>query len=102
MDMNQIMQQAQQFQHKLQNLQAELALKQVSATVGGGMVTATVNGRPELLALTIEKEVLDAGDAVMVQDLVIAAVNEAMKKAQDMIQGEMTKLTGGINIPGLF
>lgn len=102
MDMNKIMQQAQQFQQKLQGLQAELAQKQVSATVGGGMVTATVNGRHELLALAIEKEVLDAGDVVMVQDLVIAAVNEAMKKAQDMIQGEMTKLTGGIQIPGLF
>jgi hypothetical protein len=102
MDMNQIMQQAQQFQQKLQSMQAELSQKQVSATVGGGMVTATVNGQHELIELTIEKEVLDSSDPVMVQDLVIAAVNEAMKKAQEMIQAEMSKLTGGLKIPGLF
>jgi DNA-binding YbaB/EbfC family protein len=74
----------------------------VSATVGGGMVTATVNGQHELIELTIEKEVLDSSDPVMVQDLVLAAVNEAMKKAQEMIQAEMSKLTGGLKIPGLF
>jgi hypothetical protein len=102
MDMNQIMQQAQQFQQKLQSMQAELSQKQVSATVGGGMVTATVNGQHELIELTIEKEVLDSSDPVMVQDLVLAAVNEAMKKAQEMIQAEMSKLTGGLKIPGLF
>lgn len=100
--MNQIMQQAQQFQQKLQSMQAELSQKQVSATVGGGMVTATVNGKHELIDLIIEKEVIDPSDPAMIQDLVIAAVNEAMKKAQDMIQGEMSKLTGGIKIPGLF
>jgi hypothetical protein len=102
MDMNQIMQQAQQFQQKLQSMQAELSQKQVSATVGGGMVTATVNGQHELIELTIEKEVLDSSDPVMVQDLVLAAVNEAMKKAKEMIQAEMSKLTGGLKIPGLF
>ena len=102
MDMNQIMKQAQEFQQKLGQMQGELAEKQVTATVGGGMVTATVNGKHELVSLKIEKDVIDPNDADMLQDLIVAAVNEAMKQAQAMIQSEMAKLTGGINIPGLF
>ncbi|MBU0679950.1 MAG: YbaB/EbfC family nucleoid-associated protein [Proteobacteria bacterium] len=104
MDMNAIMQQAQQFQHKMTEMQAELADKTVSASVGGGMVTAVVNGRHEVVSITIEKEVITPDDPGMLQDLVAAAVNAAMKQAKEMIQTEMAKLTGGlgIDIPNMF
>jgi hypothetical protein len=102
MDMNQVMKQAQQFQQRLAEMQENLAGKQVSSSVGGGMVSATVNGRHELVTLTIDKEAVDPNDTQMLQDLVIAAVNDAMRKAQEMIQAEMGQLTGGIKIPGLF
>lgn len=102
MDMNQIMQQAQQFQERLAKIQEELAERQVISTVGGGMVAATVNGKNELVALTIDPEVIDPEEPGMLQDLVVAAVNDAMRKAKDMAQEEMAKLTGGIKIPGLF
>lgn len=102
MDMKQMMKQAQQFQQRLTEVQAELATRQVSATVGGGMVSATVNGRHELISLTIDKEVVDPADPQMLQDLVVSAVNEAMRKAQAMSEAEMAKLTGGIKIPGMF
>lgn len=102
MDMNQIMKQAQQFQQKMGQVQEELAQKQVTSTVGGGMVSATVNGKHELIALKIEKEVIDPNDPVMLQDLIVAAVNDATKQAQEMAQAEMAKLTGGIKIPGMF
>jgi DNA-binding YbaB/EbfC family protein len=104
MDMQEIMQQAQQFQQKMGQMQEELALKTVSSTVGGGMVSATVNGKFEVVSLAIEKEAIDPDDPVMLQDLIIAAINEATKKARDMAKAEMAKLTGGLglNIPGLF
>ena len=102
MDMKQMVKQAQQFQQRLTEKQGELAGRQVSATVGGGMVSATVNGRHELISLTIDKEVVDPADPQMLQDLVVSAVNEAMRKAQTMIDAEMAKLTGGIKIPGMF
>lgn len=102
MDMKQMMKQAQQFQQRLTELQGELAARQVSATVGGGMVSATVNGRHELISLTIDKEVVDPEDTQMLQDLVVSAVNEAMRKAQAMSEAEMAKLTGGIKLPGMF
>ncbi len=104
MDMNAIMEQAQQFQHKMTEMQAELADKTVSASVGGGMVTAVVNGRHEVVSLTIDKEVINPEDPGMLQDLVVAAINEAMKQAKEMIQAEMGKLTGGlgIDIPNMF
>lgn len=101
MDMNQIMQQAQQFQQKMADLQQELAKQEITSTVGGGMVTATVNGKNELLSLAIDKEVINPDDQGMLQDLVVAAVNDAMKKARDAMQGEMSKMTGGMNFPGL-
>lgn len=102
MDMNQLMRQAQQFQQKLGQMQNELAGRTATSSVGGGMVQATVNGRHELVELKIEREVIDPGDPAMLQDLVMAAVNDAMKKAEAMIQAEMGKLTGGMKIPGLF
>ena len=102
MDMNEIMRQAQQMQQKLGQVQDELANKSVTATVGGGMVSVTVNGRNELLSIHIDKEVINPDDQVMLQDLIVSAVNEGIKKAHDMAQAEMRKLTGGINIPGIF
>lgn len=102
MDMNQIMKQAQQFQQKLAGLQQELGNRTATSTVGGGMVQATVNGRHELVELKIEKEVITPDDPDMLRDLIMAAVNDAGKKAREMVQAEMGKLTGGINIPGLF
>jgi len=103
MDMSKIMEQAREFQGKMAEMQQRLAEQRLTATVGGGMVSATVNGKNELLALRIEKEVLAAGDPAMLEDLVIAAVNEAMRRAQDAARSEMAKLTGGLgmNIPGL-
>jgi DNA-binding YbaB/EbfC family protein len=102
MDMNQIMKQAQEMQQKLSQVQAELAARTVTTSVGGGMVTVTVNGKNELLSIQIDKEVINPDDQVMLQDLIVSAVNEGIKKAQEMAQTEMKKLTGGINIPGLF
>lgn len=97
-----IMKQAQQMQQKMTRLQDELASREVEASAGGGMVTAIVNGKQQLLSLKIEKSVVDPEDVEMLQDLVVAAVNEAIKKSQDMMQAEMSKITGGMNIPGLF
>jgi hypothetical protein len=102
MDMNNIMKQAQQMQEKLSQVQNELAGKTVTASVGGGMVSVTVNGKNELLSVQIDKEVINPEDQAMLQDLIVSAVNEGIKKAQDMAQTEMRKLTGGINIPGMF
>jgi len=97
-----IMKQAQQMQSRIARMQQELEGKEVEATAGGGMVTARVNGKQELLSLTIEKDVVDPEDVEMLQDLVLAAVNEAIKQSQEMIKQEMGKVTGGMNIPGLF
>jgi hypothetical protein len=100
--MNEIMKQAQEMQQKLSRVQNELADKSVTASVGGGMVSVTVSGRNELLSIHIAKEVINPEDQTMLQDLIVSAVNEGIKKAQDMAQAEMRKLTGGINIPGIF
>jgi len=102
MNMNQLRQQAQQLQQKMAQMQGELASRTVSSSVGGGMLQATVNGRHEVVGLVIDKEVINPDDPAMLQDLVVAAVNDAMKKAEAMIQAEMGKLTGGMKIPGLF
>ncbi|MCD6186984.1 MAG: YbaB/EbfC family nucleoid-associated protein [Desulfuromusa sp.] len=97
-----IMKQAQQMQAKIARVQQELEDKEVEASAGGGMVTARANGKQQLLELKIEKDVVDPEDIEMLQDLVLAAVNEAIKKSQEMIQEEMSKVTGGMNIPGMF
>jgi hypothetical protein len=97
-----IMKQAQQMQKKMGQMQQEMETQQVEATSGGGMVTAVVNGRQKLLSLTIDPQCVDPDDVEMLQDLVSAAVNEAINKSQEMMQSEMSKLTGGMNIPGLF
>jgi DNA-binding YbaB/EbfC family protein len=93
--------QAQDLQEQLQRVQAEAAERTTEASSGGGMVTATVNGRLELVRLHIEPSVLQGGDVEMLQDLVIAAVNQAVRGAQQQMADEMSKLTGGLKIPGL-
>ena len=102
MDMSEIMRQAQDFQQRLSQVQNELAERFVTASVGGGMVSVTVNGKNELMSIQIEKDVINPEDQAMLQDLIVSAVNEGIKKAQDMAKTEMKKLTGGINIPGMF
>ncbi|OEU64433.1 MAG: nucleoid-associated protein [Desulfuromonadales bacterium C00003094] len=97
-----IMKQAQQMQQKMARMQEELQSREVEASAGGGMVTATVNGAQQLVALKMEPSVIDPEDVEMLQDLVMAAVNEAVKKSQAMAQEEMSKITGGMNIPGLM
>ena len=87
--------------HILVKLQEELADRTVETTVGGGMVKAVANGKQELLSITIDPEVVDPNDVQMLEDLIVAAVNDVMKKAQEMVSEEMTKLTGGFKIPGL-
>ena len=96
-----IVKQAQQMQAKMARLQEELAHKTVEASAGGGMVTAVVSGRNELLSLKIEKDVVNPDDVEMLQDLIVAAVNGGIRKAQEMATAEMSKITGGLNIPGL-
>ncbi len=97
-----IMKQAQMIQQKMAKIQEEAALKTVEATSGGGAVSVTVNGKNEIISLLIKKEAVDPNDVEMLQDLVIAAVNEALKKAHAELSEEMSKVTGGMNIPGLF
>jgi len=99
--MGNMMKQAQQLQSKMMKLQEELAEKTVESSSGGGMVKVTANGRQQVLSIQIEKEVVDPDDVEMLQDLVLAAINDALAKAQEMVSSEMGKLTGGLNIPGL-
>jgi len=101
-DMNKMLKQMQKLQQKMEKVQEELAQKEVSWTSGGEMVTATVNGRQELVDLKINPEVIDPDDPEMLEDMVIAAVNGAMSEATAMIQQEMAKIAGGLSgIPGL-
>lgn len=102
MDMGNLMKQAKEFQEKIGVLHSELAEKMVSGSAGGGMVTATVNGRSEVVGLAIEKEIVNSDDIQMLEDLVMAAVNDGLGKAKELNQAEMGKLTGGMNIPGMF
>ncbi|ABC75958.1 YbaB/EbfC family nucleoid-associated protein [Syntrophus aciditrophicus] len=97
-----IMKQAKALQEKMARLQEELASRTVEATAGGGMVSVTVNGRFEVVSLRIEKDVVNPEDLEMLQDLIVAAVNEGIRKAQEMTSSEMAKITGGMNIPGLM
>jgi DNA-binding YbaB/EbfC family protein len=94
--------QAQKLQEKMLKLQEEMAEKTVEASSGGGMVRATANGRQQLTSIQIDKEVVDPEDVEMLQDLIIAAVNDALSRSQEMMSAEMSKLTGGMNIPGLM
>lgn len=97
-----MMKQAQKLQSQMMKLQEELAEKTVEAAAGGGMVKVVANGRQQILSIQIEKEVVDPEDVEMLQDLVLAAVNDALQKSQEMVNAEMSKLTGGLNIPGMM
>ncbi|MBC2703020.1 YbaB/EbfC family nucleoid-associated protein [Desulfobacula sp.] len=100
-NMNSMMKQAQNLQKKMLKTQAELATKTVEASSGGGMVKVIANGAQKIESIVLEKEVVDPEDIEMLQDLVLAAVNDALNKSQEMVSSEMGKLTGGLNIPGL-
>ena len=99
--MGNLMKQAQQMQQKMLKLQEEIAKRTLDASVGGGMVTVTVNGKSEVLRIKIEPQVVDPNDVEMLEDPIVAGVNEALRKAQEMVSEEMSKLTGGLKIPGL-
>lgn len=103
-NMGNILKQAQKMQEKMAEIQKEVSSKTVEASSGGGMVTATVNGKQELIAIKIDPSVINPDDVEMLQDLIIAAVNEGIKRSQQMLAEEMGKITGGLgmNIPGLF
>ena len=100
-NMGQLMKQAQQIQTKMAKLQEDLGDRTVEASSGGGMVIAVANGRQEVLSIKIEPEVIDPDDVEMLQDLIMAAVNDALARAKDMVNEEMGKLTKGMNIPGM-
>jgi DNA-binding YbaB/EbfC family protein len=100
--MGNMMKQAQQLQSKMMKMQEELGERTVEAAAGGGMVKVIANGKQQIASITIEKEVVDPEDVEMLQDLIMAAVNDALAKSQEMVSSEMGKLTGGLNIPGLM
>jgi len=99
--MGNLMKQAQKVQQEMMRMQEELGAREVSAQAGGGMVEAVVNGKGQIVRLKLEPEVVNPQDVEMLCDLVVAAVSEAQRRAQEMMQMEMQKLTGGLNIPGL-
>jgi DNA-binding YbaB/EbfC family protein len=96
-----LMKEAQKLQAQMEALQAEVGTKTVEATAGGGMVTVQANGKGELVSIKIEPDVVDPADVQMLEDLVVAACNEAIRKSKEMVQAEMGKLTAGLKIPGL-
>jgi len=97
-----IMKQAQALQERMAKLQEEAAQKTVEAASGGGMVSVQVNGRQQLLSIKIDPEVVKSEDLDMLQDLILAAVNDGLRKSQELMAEEMKGMTGGLNIPGLF
>ena len=96
-----IMKEAQKLQQQMEALQAEVGKKKVQATAGGGMITVEASGKQELLSIKIDREVINPDDAQMLEDLVLAACNEALRKSREMVQAEMGKITAGLKIPGL-
>lgn len=101
-DLGGLVKQAQQLQAKMAKAQEELANKTVETSAGGGMVTVVANGRQEIVSIKIERQVVDPDDIDMLQDLILAAVNDALKKSQHMMQQEMAQIAGGLKIPGLM
>ena len=102
MNMNKLMKQAQKMQAKMSEMQEELENKTYEATSGGGAVKALVNGKKEVLDLQIDKDVVDPEDVEMLEDLILAAVNEAMREATEELNDKMGQMTGGMNLPGMF
>jgi nucleoid-associated protein EbfC len=101
-NMANLMKQAQAMQAQMAKLQEEAAAKTVNGTAGGGIVTVTANGGMEIVSVVINPEAVRGGDVDMLQDLVLAAANDALKKARQMVADQMKSVTGGMNIPGLF
>lgn len=101
-NMNNLIKQAQKFQKQMEDMQKDLENKEFTATVGGGAVSATVNGKKIITDIKIKPEVVDPDDVEMLQDLILSACNEALNKAETETSGEMKKLTGGMNLPGMF
>ena len=101
MDLSNIMQQAKAMQEKMAKIQEDLAKKTITGSAGGGMVLVTVNGQGDILSMAIEKTVIDPQEAEMLQDLIVAATNDAIRKAKELSKQELGQLTGGLNIPGL-
>lgn len=100
-NMGNMMKQVQQLQAKMEKIQAELASMEVEGSSGGGMVTVTVNGKQDVMSVKIDPEVVDKDDVEMLQDLIVAAINQAKQKAQEVQAEKMAGLTGGLNIPGM-
>ncbi len=96
-----LMRQAQKLQEEMMKTQEEAKKKTAEATAGGGMVTVVASGAGEIISIKIEKDVVNPDDVEMLQDLILAAANEALRRAQEMVSEEMSKLTGGMQIPGL-
>ena len=101
-DMGALFKQAKEMQSKMTEIQESLAQQKVEASVGGGMVQVTANGNNEILAVKVEEELINMKDKAILEDLLVGAINEAMRKANELKQTEMAKLTGGMKIPGLF
>lgn len=101
-NMQQLARQAQKLQQQMSKMQEELEAREFEASAGGGMVTVKVSGKKELIALEIKPEAVDPDDVEMLQDMVMAAVNEALRTASETMEREMGRLTGGLNMPGLF
>ncbi|EQC42906.1 DNA-binding protein, YbaB/EbfC family [Bacteriovorax sp. BSW11_IV] len=101
-NMNHLMKQAQMMQQKISTLQRELETRELDISAGGGMVKIKVNGKQEILEIKLNKECVDPNDVESLEELVLTAVNQAVKESQDMVSKAMSKVTGGLNIPGLF
>jgi len=101
-DIGKLLKQAQQMQSKMTRMQEELADKTVEASAGGGMVKVVMNGKHEVVSVKIDPEVVDPGDVEMLEDLVAAAVTEAANQVEEMVRNEMSSLTGGMPLPGMF
>lgn len=101
-NLNKLMKQAQEMQKKMAAMSEEIAEREVTASAGGGMVEVVANGRHELKSIKIKPEVVDKDDVEMLEDLILAAVNEAQRQADEMMRTEMDKVTGGMQLPGMF
>lgn len=100
--LNGLMKQAQQMQQKMATLQKELETRELETSSGGGMIKIKITGKQQILSISINKECVDPNDVESLEELVKTAVNQAVKESQDMVSGAMSKITGGINIPGMF
>jgi DNA-binding YbaB/EbfC family protein len=100
--MQNLMKQAQQMQQKMATLQKELESREIETSSGGGMIKIKITGKQQITGITINKECVDPNDVASLEELIQTAVNQAVKESQDMVSGAMSKITGGINIPGMF